>query len=465
MCVDAVGGHGGRSGKIKEKLSFPVGMTQTTDRPPQNAADQSSNPVGFTEIGVSGFKSFAEETRIQLGSLTILAGANSSGKSSIMQPLLLMKQTLEAPYDPGALLLDGPHVHATSGEQLISRNHQLLLTSKQFTISMDIGCMYLHTTFHWSDQSGIDLHSQRFVYPETAEEIVLRPNMSSDEILDAGRKYFDVDPQPQNLQVLRERCFLKVKGTINYDLGNPTFIDVLRSIIHVQGVREKPERSYRTAAVSGSTFPGQFEIYAASLIDRFQKEDPEQLIKIQETLRKLSLTDILQAQRLNDTQVELRVGRVFGRADPADTVNITHVGLGVSQILPVIVALLVAQPGQLVYIEQPEVHLHPRAQVALAEIFADAASRGVRVVVETHSELFLMGIQALVAEDQLDPNAVKLHWFTRQADGSSKVASADLDETGAFGDWPEDFGSTTLGMANRYLSAAETKIWQTSNGH
>jgi predicted ATPase len=127
--------------------------------------------------------------------------------------------------------------------------------------------------------------------------------------------------------------------------------------------------------------------------------------------------------------------------------------------------LLVAEPGQLVYIEQPEIHLHPRAQVALAEIFAEAAARGVRVVVETHSELFLMGIQALVAEDKLDPNAVKLHWFTRQADGSSKVTSADLDEMGAFGDWPEDFGSTSLGMTNRYLSAAEAKLWSSHSGN
>jgi predicted ATPase len=448
-------------------------MTQTTDRPPQNPTEQSPKPVGFTEIGVSGFKSFAEETRIQLGSLTILAGANSSGKSSIMQPLLLMKQTLEAPYDPGTFLLDGPNVNVTSGEQVISRSNRSSPTSKRFTTFIDIGSMYLHTIFHWSAQSGINLDSQKFVCRETAEEINLQPGMSSAEILDSGskyfgadpQKYFGVNPQSQNLHVLQDRCFLKVKGFINYDLGNPTFIDVLRSIIHVQGVREKPERFYRTAAVSGSTFPGQFEVYVASIIDRFQKENPEQLIKIQEALQKLGLTDIVQTQRLNDTQIELRVGRVLGQADPTDTVNIADVGFGVSQVLPVIVALLVAQPGQLVYIEQPEIHLHPRAQVALSEIFADAANRGVRVVVETHSELFLMGIQALVAEDKLDPNAVKLHWFSRQSDGSSKVISADLDETGAFGDWPEDFGSIALDMANRYLSAAEAKLWNSHNGN
>ena len=63
---------------------------------------------GITKIAVKGFKSIAEEREIDIRPLTILAGANSSGKSSIMQPLLMLKQTLEAPYDPGPLLIDGP---------------------------------------------------------------------------------------------------------------------------------------------------------------------------------------------------------------------------------------------------------------------------------------------------------------------------------------------------------------------
>jgi AAA15 family ATPase/GTPase len=76
---------------------------------------------GITKITVSGFKSLGEESSIEVRPLTILAGANSSGKSSIMQPLLLMKQTLEATYDPGPLLLDGPNVRFTEGEQLLFR--------------------------------------------------------------------------------------------------------------------------------------------------------------------------------------------------------------------------------------------------------------------------------------------------------------------------------------------------------
>ncbi len=76
---------------------------------------------GITRISVKGFKSLVDECSIETRPLTLLAGANSSGKSSIMQPLLMMKQTLEASYDPGALLIDGPNVRFTFAEQFLSR--------------------------------------------------------------------------------------------------------------------------------------------------------------------------------------------------------------------------------------------------------------------------------------------------------------------------------------------------------
>jgi predicted ATPase len=75
----------------------------------------------LTAVSVRGYKSLVKETRVELGALTVLAGANSSGKSSVMQPLLLLKQTLEASYAPGPLRIDGPNVEFTAAEQFFSR--------------------------------------------------------------------------------------------------------------------------------------------------------------------------------------------------------------------------------------------------------------------------------------------------------------------------------------------------------
>jgi predicted ATPase len=119
------------------------------------------------------------------------------------------------------------------------------------------------------------------------------------------------------------------------------------------------------------------------------------------------------------------------------------------------VALRAADPGRLVYLEEPEIHLHPRAQTKLADILADAARRGVRVVAETHSTLLLTAIQTLVAKGELSPDLVKLHWFQRDPKtGITQVNSTGLDENGAFReDWPEDFDEVILDTDRQYLDA------------
>lgn len=146
-------------------------------------------------------------------------------------------------------------------------------------------------------------------------------------------------------------------------------------------------------------------------------------------------------------------------AGSRDMVNIADVGFGVSQALPVVVALRAAKPGQLVSIEQPEIHLHPRAQVAMPRLLVNAANRGVRVVAETHSSLILLAVQTLVAEGVIAPGDIGLNWFIRgDKDGTTRIQTAELDEAGRFGDWPEDFDEVALEAENRYLSAAEARL-------
>src|SRR2546426_8430493 len=94
---------------------------------PASKAEQRAS--GITQVAVRGFKSLVEERAVEIGPLTLLAGANSAGKSSIMQPLLLMKQTLEATYDAGTFLLNGPNVRFTSVEQFLSRTAKAGRTS------------------------------------------------------------------------------------------------------------------------------------------------------------------------------------------------------------------------------------------------------------------------------------------------------------------------------------------------
>ena len=150
--------------------------------------------------------------------------------------------------------------------------------------------------------------------------------------------------------------------------------------------------------------------------------------------------------QLTIQRVEVRVGRlpVAAQGGARDIVNIADVGFGVSQTLPVLVALLAAARNQIVFVEQPELHLHPRAQVALADIILQAADQGVRMVIETHSSLLLLALQAAIAEGRIAPDRVSLNWFTRDMTGQTHVAEAQIGEDGSYGDWPEDFGAIEL---------------------
>src|SRR5665213_2204237 len=111
---------------------------------------------GITRIAVEGFMSIVKRQEIEIAPLTILAGANSSGTSSIMQPLLMLKQPLEATYDPGPLKIDGPNVKFTSTEQFLSGK-----TAKQLNIEIRVGGQRtLGLNFAKTEASGLDIVEQ-----------------------------------------------------------------------------------------------------------------------------------------------------------------------------------------------------------------------------------------------------------------------------------------------------------------
>jgi predicted ATPase len=191
------------------------------------------------------------------------------------------------------------------------------------------------------------------------------------------------------------------------------------------------------------------------VLARWSSDDDDRLVTVAEQLRELGLTWKVEARRLDDTRLELRVARTHEpqRGGTKDLVNVADVGFGVSQVLPVLVALLVAKPGDIVHIEQPEIHLHPAAQARLAQPLAAAAKRGVIVVAETHSPLLLRAVQQLVADGTLPARDVALHWFRLDDTGATQVTTAELHPDGTYGDWPEDFASTEMDLEIQLLAA------------
>lgn len=119
----------------------------------------------------------------------------------------------------------------------------------------------------------------------------------------------------------------------------------------------------------------------------------------------------------------------------------TNVGFGLTYTLPVIVALLAAGKGSLIMIENPEAHLHPKGQVCIGELMAIAASSGVQVVVESHSDHILNGIRLAVYNQKIAPDKVMLHYFERKEinQGKTSVVTPTIDQNGRIDRWPDGF--------------------------
>lgn len=118
----------------------------------------------------------------------------------------------------------------------------------------------------------------------------------------------------------------------------------------------------------------------------------------------------------------------------------TNVGYGITYALPILVAVLSSTPGSLLLIENPEAHLHPKGQAQMGDLLARAASGGVQIVVETHSDHVLNGIRVAVHDGKIRPDDVKLHYFQRRKeDGQSQVISPHIDQDGRIDTWPDGF--------------------------
>ena len=206
---------------------------------------------GITKIAVSGFKSLANECAIDIRPLTILAGANSSGKSSIMQPLLMLKQTLEATYDPGPLLIEGPNVQFTSAEQFLSKltgeermdRFQVRVESRGFNSSFSTTTTFRkvpngieHVQMTTTTKLGVD---------QLLQDITLYPEMPPEKI----KLLADQNPMLKGFDaVRRSRCFLRLEsqdGNAFFDVTplyplSPKFFNS----IYIPGLRGNPERTF-----------------------------------------------------------------------------------------------------------------------------------------------------------------------------------------------------------------------------
>lgn len=424
---------------------------------------------GIESIEICGFKSISDKISVIIRPLTVVAGANSSGKSSAMQILLILKQTLESSYDPGAIQINGNNIQFTDLKQIF--NSSTLRDMKiDVKISFD-GGKFINAKYAVNVKNR-EIIIDSFSYGQSSKNITTLKDggveSDSEEIEEYNNliKSFKSKNEKTSIQYVRERCFLvpfaffergSEKNRVVTKMSLPAqpisrARDLITSTIHLPGLRGNPERIY-PLTVTEERFPGRFENYVAGIIWRWQEKNSKEFKELKTQLKYIGLTGDLKVKRVSDAGIEIYVGK--NRDNTGGLVSIADVGLGVSQILPILVALIQAKRGQTVFVEQPEIHLHPMAQSKLTMIFATAMKRGVRIVVETHSSNLLLAIQTSVARGEMPYQDIVLHWFTKGEQGKTCLTTANLERDGSFGDWPADFDDTLLDQQDAYLDAIE----------
>lgn len=348
-------------------------------------------------IFLHNFKCF-EEQILPFNNLTLLAGLNGVGKSSILQSLLLLRQSkLDGSLDRIGLSLNGDLVEMGMVKDIFFEG----ANKDEIGFSLEFDDQKYSWTFNYDRQS--DVATQ--VSPPVADS-VYQNNLFTDEF-----HYL----QAERIGPRKSFAMSDYKVSQRHQLG--------------------PHGEYTAHFLSqyGSTnipTPALAHPDAVSLSLKDQVEAWMSEISPGVRIFPTAVPDL--------DLVDLRFGFIQGK-DISNPYRSTNVGFGITYSLHIIVALLSASKEYIVLIENPEAHLHPRGQVRMGELIARVAQAGTQIILETHSDHILNGIRVSAHNGIIAPENIKLHFLSKKEDGSAVVASPSIDRNGRLDTWPEGF--------------------------
>lgn len=409
----------------------------------------------FTHLKLTNFKAWKDTEDLDLSPITVLLGTNSSGKSSLIQSLLLLKQTVQSPDRTIHLNLGGDEINDLFDfgdfDDVLKRGtsspRQFLLkfsfkAGKQSRIhSGTFSCIYGRISSGGVAVQTLELTTGEHSFRAIRRERGAYSIFLDDETQPRG-KGRDLAPERSISFPAEAITLFGADGALLEDLSLAIRRE-LENIVYLGPLRRKPERDY----VWNKTNPGGIASDGYKAIDvllssaLIKGDGNKRIIKsVSKWLNRMRLADGLEVHQLGrSTRYEVVVARA------GSICNIRDVGIGISQVLPVLTVAYFAPEGSTIVLEEPEIHLHPLAQSVLAELFVEvSAERNVQFIVETHSEHLFRRMQTLMAKQQIKRDQVAMY-FIEPGDAGASVRTLELDEYGRVKNWPEDFFGDTLG--------------------
>lgn len=349
----------------------------------------------INNLSLKNFKAF-EELSLPLGGFNLLAGLNGMGKSTVIQALLLLKQSFTSPTNQ-SLLLNGEYTQLGFGKDVLYENAT-------------------------EDVIGIGVNTDKASYA-----LSFRYEADNDKLKAVGTV-----PAPGEMLTLLDRIF------------------------HLSAERITPQTSYSITAPETADRRdfGKNGVYALQYLekngsvpvrnkalllgDESQNSLLRQVSMWMDAITPGANVEVLVNKTLQSA--ELRYSFRHG-VEVTNSYRSMNVGFGLTYVLPVIVQLLAAEAGDILLVENPEAHIHPAGQSMLGELMARAASYGVQIIVETHSDHFLNGLRVAVKRGVLPAEQVRLFYFQKDPEDSYRhtVTSPVIGSDGQLDHWPKGF--------------------------
>lgn len=426
----------------------------------------------LTGLRLRNFKSWADTGEVELRPITGFFGAHSSGKTSLLHALLLLKQTA-ASAEPAQVFHFGDRstlvdlgdftnvVHGRDPSQRLEISldwkgdsavvirdleKQEVVRSSSLGYRVTVGRIGTSSRRLAVGEMAYRVGGTRFGMRRSGEGYELFSE-GTDDCLVRRRGRSSPLPPPVRCNGFPDEvgaCYLNAGFLFDRSHDFTTRLNGLR---YLGPLRARPERCYHWNGAEPEELGGTGEGAVAALLaarvrgDRISVGEGRRRRTLEEHvaywLRELGL---IREFRVEPLAEGLPIFQVLARrtADSAE-IPMPDVGFGVSRILPALVLCFYAPKGSTIILEQPEIQLHPAVQARLADVLIDAhRRRGVQILLESHSEPLLRRLVRRVADETLSNREVGI-WFTEDAGGASRITRLQLDEYGGIANWPRDF--------------------------
>ncbi len=355
-----------------------------------------------------------DDLRLPLAPLSVLAGLNGMGKSTVIQSLLLLQQSYQVSTDGGVrrLVLNGPLVNiGTAADALWEGAAQEELA---------LGIRADGQEFIW-----------RFAYQEGDDE--LQGLESNPATVPAGNGLFTDSFYYLRAERFGPRASSPVSSTaVKYRRQVGSDGEYAPFFLATFGIDELPNDRLHHPSAASTQIRHELEAWLGEI-------SPGTRVYT-ESHKKLDLVSL-----------EFAVSSSLGETRHF---RATNVGFGISYIMPIILAILAAKPGTVILLENPEAHLHPRGQVEMGKLLALATLGGIQIVVETHSDHLLNGIRLAVHGRRVSSDLVGLFFFSREQKAdtiSTRISRPEMDAAGRISEWPDGFFDETEKVLRQLL--------------